>query len=99
MKTTIPVLLIILLAQCLTPLLVTHFFTAARAAEVVIPDAALKSAIWETMGRPLPVGALNEQDMLSLKILEAYDKGVRSLKGLGAAHNLAMLDLRTERRS
>ena len=46
--------------------LVTHFFTAAWAAEVVIPDAALKAAIWQTLGRPDPVGILTEQDMLSL---------------------------------
>ena len=64
--------------------LVTHFFTAAWAAEVVIPDAALKAAIWQALGRPLPVGALTEQDMLGLTNLNAGYYGVKSLEGLGA---------------
>ena len=71
--------------------LLTHLFTAAWAAEVVIPDAALKSVIWHTLGRPPPAGTLTEQDMLSLTTLNANSKGVKDLEGLGAAHNLTAL--------
>ena len=74
--------------------LVTQFFAVASAQEVVIPDAALKSAIWETLGKPGPVGTLTEQDMLRLTSLYAYSRRVKILEGLGAAHNLTTLDLR-----
>lgn len=73
--------------------LVTHFFTAAWAAEVLIPDAALKAAIWQSLGRPAPVGTLTEEDMLSLTNLNAGGRGVRSLDGIGAARNLTTLEL------
>ena len=72
--------------------LATHFFTAVSAKEVAIPDARLKAAKWENLGRAQPVGTLTEQDMLSLTNLYAADRGVRSVEGLGAAHNLATLD-------
>src|SRR5262249_18241471 len=77
----------------LLAIFVTHFLTTAWAAEVVIPDAALKAAIWRTLGKPDPVGSLSEQDMLSLTSLQACCQGVRSVEGLGFAHNLTTLAL------
>jgi len=73
--------------------LVPHFSTAAWAAEVVIPDTALKAAIWQTLGKPEPVEVLTEEDMRSLFGLNACCRGVKSLDGLGAAHNLTALDV------
>lgn len=67
--------------------------TPAFAAEVVVPDAALKSAIWESLGRALPVGNLTEQDMLSLTNLDATMRGASSVEGLAAAYNLRTLYL------
>ena len=71
--------------------LVSHFFAAASAQEVVIPDAALETAIWQSLGRS--GGILTVQDMLSLTILDASSQGVKSLEGLGAAQNLTTLNL------
>lgn len=60
---------------------------------VVIPDPALESVIWQTLGRQLPVGTITKDDMLRLTSLQAAFVGVRSLAGLGAAHNLTVLGL------
>lgn len=67
------------------------FFTPAFAAEVLIPDTALKRVIWENLQKAGPVGTLTEDDMLILKDLNAGSRGVMSLEGLGAAHNLTTL--------
>lgn len=77
--------------------LLGYFFNPAFAAEVVIPDVRLKAAIWQTLGRALPVGTVTAEDMLSLTNLDASFKGVESIDGLGAAHNLTTLYLHFNR--
>jgi hypothetical protein len=78
------------------------FINNARAQEVAIPDLVLKSAIWGALDKPNPIGALTVQDMLSLTNLNASRpdgikaglvEPVKSLEGLGAAHNLIKLYL------
>ena len=59
----------------------------------MIPDTALKNAIWRSLGKPLPAGILTDEDMLSLTSLDAHAINVRQLDGLGAAHNLTRLNL------
>src|SRR5437867_3078075 len=85
-------------------LVVTSFVTNVLAQEVAIPDARLNAAIRDALRKPS--GPLTEQDMLSLTNLDApgiclrpseggcqaWD-AVKSLEGLGAAHNLITLDL------
>ena len=78
------------LARLLVP---TAFIAAALAQEVTIPDPALKAAVWQQLGKPLPVGSLTEHDMMKLTQLSAPRAGVKSLAGLGAAHNLTALYL------
>ena len=73
-------------------LLLAHCFTATWATEVLIPDPSLKSAIWQSLGKSGPVGSLTEQDMLSLTNLYA-GPDIKSLEGLGSAHNLFSLEL------
>src|SRR5437879_661642 len=75
----------------LATLILTGFMVSAHAQEVSIPDAGLNAAIRAALQKPS--GPLTEQDLLSLTNLNAFGRGVRSLEGLGAAHNLATLDL------
>lgn len=86
-----------LLFSALFGLFIQCFSIVALAAEVEIPDASLKSAIREALGKSDPVGNLTEQDMLSLTNLSAVNRTVRTLQGLGAARNLTRLDLRANR--
>jgi hypothetical protein len=72
-------------------LAVTSFMTNVLAQEVSIPDPGLNAAIRQTLGKP--AGLLTAQDLLSLTSLDAADRGVSSLEGLGAAHNLTTLNL------
>src|SRR5436853_7196711 len=53
---------------------------SAPAQTVEIPDAGLKSAIWQTLGRPLPAGTVTVPDMLSLINLDAVGRRIRSLE-------------------
>jgi internalin A len=57
----------------------------------LIPDPGLNTAIRETLGKT--AGPLTAEDLLGLTSLDASNRGVSSLEGLGAAHNLTMLNL------
>jgi internalin A len=72
-------------------LVVASFVTNVLTQEVSIPDPGLNAAIRETLAKP--AGPLTVQDLLSLTNLNAMQRGVSSLEGLGAAHNLTRLDL------
>ena len=79
------------LSQILRLLVLTSLMAMAQAQEVSIPDPGLNAAIRDALQKP--AGPLMEQDLLSLVNLYACCRGVRSLEGLEAAHNLATLDL------
>src|SRR6266487_6347328 len=72
-------------------LVLTSFIATAQAQEVSIPDPGLNAAIREALQKPS--GPLTEQDLLSLTNLNACCRSVKSLEGLGAAHNLTVLYL------
>ncbi len=65
------------------------------AQEVSIPDPGLNAAIREALQKP--DGLLTERDLLSLTVLDASRRNVRSIAGLGAAGNLVSLDLQINR--
>jgi Leucine-rich repeat (LRR) protein len=77
--------------QMILLLVMTSFITNVLAQEASIPDPGLNAAIRETLAKP--VGPLTAQDLLSVTNLNAMQRGVSSLEGLGAAHNLTILDL------
>jgi formylglycine-generating enzyme required for sulfatase activity len=60
-------------------------------AQVSIPDAGLDSAIRAALQKP--AGPLTPEDLLSLNVLSACCRDIKSLQGLEAAHNLSILDL------
>src|SRR5258707_11185455 len=66
---------------------------SATGQTVEIPDTGLKSAIWGTLSRPLPVGTVTVPDLLSLTNLMAENLGITTLEGLGEAHQLTRLSL------
>ncbi len=72
-------------------LVLMGFLTNVLAQEVSIPDPGLNAAIRRTLGKA--AGPLTAEDLLSLTSLDASSGGVRSLEGLGAAHNLTTLVL------
>lgn len=64
----------------LTLLALANFMTSIVAQEVSIPDPGLNAAIRVAMHKP--GGPLTEQDLLTLKDLNASRRNVRSLEGL-----------------
>jgi formylglycine-generating enzyme required for sulfatase activity len=60
-------------------------------AQVSIPDPGLNAAVREALQKP--VGPLTQSDLLSLDVLNACCREIKSLQGLEAAHNLRILDL------
>ena len=56
-----------------------------------IPDPGLNAAVRETLSKP--AGPLTLRDLLTLTNLNASFRDVKSLEGLGAAHNLIRLFL------
>jgi internalin A len=79
------------LSRILRLLVLTSLMARAQAQVVSIPDSGLNAAILAALGKT--AGPLTAQDMLSLTNLGANSRGVRSLEGLGEAHNLATLSL------
>ena len=79
----------------LTFLVLTSFVATTLAQEVSIPDPGLNAAIREALQKPFD--PLTEQDLLSLTNLNARSRNVRSIAGLEAARNLAVLDLEINR--
>src|SRR6266403_6382443 len=79
------------LSQILLLLVLTSLITTTQAQQVSIPDSGLNAAIREALQKP--AGPLTAQDLLSLTNLYAGFRGVRSLEGLEAAHNLTTLNL------
>jgi len=61
------------------------------AQEVSIPDPGLDAAIRQALQKPS--GPLTEQDLLSLTLLSAGGRDIRSVEGLEVARNLRILDL------
>ena len=59
--------------------------------EVSISDPGLNAAVREALQKP--TGPLTEQDMLRLTFLSACCRDIKSIAGLEAARNLAILDL------
>jgi formylglycine-generating enzyme required for sulfatase activity len=70
-------------------LVVTGFMALAQ--EVSVPDPGLNAAIREALQKP--AGPLTEQDLLSLSILSAGGRQIKTVEGLEAARNLRILDL------
>jgi Leucine-rich repeat (LRR) protein len=79
------------LAQILRLLVLASLLVTARAQVVSVPDPGLNAAILAALGKP--AGRLTVQDMLNLTGLSAYGRGITSLEGLEAAHNLTYLGL------
>src|SRR5437867_3120538 len=77
--------------QMIPRLVLTTFVTSVLAQEVSIPDPSLNAAIRGALQKP--AGPLTADELLSLSNLNAYNRGVRNLEGLGAAHNLTWLNL------
>jgi hypothetical protein len=80
----------------LTALILASFVNstlAQQASEVSIPDPGLNAAIREAVQKP--DGPLNERDLLSLTVLDANSRNVRSIEGLEAARNLGVLSLQS----
>src|SRR5438094_615170 len=77
--------------QILQLLVLSSLITTAQAQEVSIPDPGLNAAIREALQKP--AGPLTAQDLLSLTNLDASFRGVKSLEGLEAAHDLTTLNL------
>ena len=71
--------------------LATVVARSASAQPVNIPDSGLAGAIREALN--LGAGEITAQDMERLTTLNAAHRGIASLDGLGAAHNLADLNL------
>ncbi len=72
-------------------LVLMGFLTNVLAQDLSIPDPGLNGAIRETLAKP--AGPLTAEDLLSLTSLDVSRRGVSSLEGLGAAHNLITLNL------
>ena len=80
MKTTRFFLLILLLA--------TWVCSSPSVAQIVnIPDANLRMAVAETLGKP-PLSPITRSDMALLTRLIAHDRGIQDLRGLEFAANL-----------
>lgn len=74
-------------------LLATVVYSSPSVAQVVnIPDPNLRSAIAETLGKPVR-SQITRSDMLRLTRLIAHDRGIASLKGLEFAANLGEIRL------
>ncbi|HEV8542287.1 MAG TPA: hypothetical protein VGR78_07845, partial [Verrucomicrobiae bacterium] len=71
------------------------FVASVGAQEVSIPDPGLNAAIREALAKPAQ--PLTREDMLNLLALDASSRDIRSLAGLDAAENLALLSLRSNR--
>ena len=71
--------------------LIASGLTVVRAQEVSIPDPGLNAAIRDAL--QIPSVPLTEQDLLTLTNLSAGGRGIHSVEGLEAAHNLRILDL------
>src|SRR5262245_15853898 len=71
--------------------ILTGFGVSTYAQDVSIPDPGLNAAVRETLQKP--VGPLTEQDLLSLRTLNARRRSVRRIDGLEAARNLVSLEL------
>jgi hypothetical protein len=69
-------------SEILRLLLLTSLLTTAQAQVVSIPDPGLNAAIRAALGKP--AGTLTAQDLISLTNLNAGNRGVTSLEGLGA---------------
>jgi len=79
------------LPQIVRLMMLTCLMATTQAQEVSIPDPGLNAAIRDALQKP--AGPLTEQDLLGLANLYASRRGVRSLEGLEAAHNLTTLEL------
>jgi formylglycine-generating enzyme required for sulfatase activity len=75
----------------LTLFALTGFAASTLAAEVSIPDPGLNAAIRDALQKP--IGPLTDQDLLSLTVLSACCRDIRSIEGLEVASNLTVLDL------
>jgi formylglycine-generating enzyme required for sulfatase activity len=73
----------------LSALALVNFTPRAVAGEITIPDPGLDAAVRAALQKP--AGPLDEQDMLSLRFLNAHDRNISSLAGLEAARNLNTL--------
>jgi formylglycine-generating enzyme required for sulfatase activity len=72
-------------------LALTTLISSTLAQEVSIPDPGLNAAVREALQKPS--GPLTQQDMLTLTVLSAGGRNIRSAQGLEAARNLNILDL------
>jgi len=62
-----------------------------RRLEVGFPDKSLEAVVREALGKP--DGRLTRADLESLEELEAYDRGIEDLTGLGGCVNLDLTPL------
>ena len=67
--------------------------TPPRPGSFHIPDANLRAAIAETLGKA-PGALITQADMQRLRVFRADDKGIRDLTGLESATNLERIELR-----
>jgi formylglycine-generating enzyme required for sulfatase activity len=65
--------------------------SSALAQDISFSDAGLEAAVRDALQKP--TGPLNERDLLSLIVVDADRRNVKSIGGLEAAHNLVSLDL------
>jgi len=77
--------------QVLAMLSLAGLLVSTLAQEVSIPDPGLNAAIREALQKP--IGALTEQDMLTLTNLDACCRNVTNVTGVEAARNLTSLNL------
>lgn len=81
----------ILLWSAVSLALIVEASRPISGAEVSIADPGLNLAVRMALGKPS--GSLTEADLLGLTLLSAGNRGIGSVEGLEAAHNLRLLDL------
>src|ERR1043165_8523727 len=77
--------------QAIVALILIGTMQSIRAQDVSVPDPNLIAAIRDALQKPTE--PLTDQDLLSLTNLNASSRNIRSVEGLNAASNLALLNL------
>ena len=77
-----PLRYLVLAVILVGPLALLVPMSMVKAAVVTFPDANLKAAVWDALGKPHPVGDIVDTDLVGLTTLSAVNENITDLTGL-----------------